>query len=325
MKTWYLFFLMLSLLFFLMFAGCASIQKHQVRSADSVSISYDVHGSGKPALVFVHGWCCDKRYWSFQVPYFVRKYQVVTIDLAGHGASSLGRTDWTIEAFGQDVVAVVEKLDLDQVILIGHSMAGYVIIEAARQMPDRVIALVGVDTLHDVETEFTQEQIDTFISAFKEDFVKNTVAFVRGMFTSNSDPDMVKNIALDVASAPPQVGIGALEGYFNYDVIDALEDVNVPIYCINTDLLPTNVEANRLHVNSFEVKLMPGLSHFIMIEDPNTFNKLLDETITELMHKENIPSEEKTDAIEQPAEKRGLTKGGPGDVKSENNQETISE
>jgi pimeloyl-ACP methyl ester carboxylesterase len=314
MKTCNLFFLMSALLFFLTFAGCASIQKHQVHSADNVPISYDVWGAGKPALVFVHGWCCDKRYWSFQVPYFAREYQVVTIDLAGHGASGLGRTDWTIEAFGRDVVAVVEKLDLNQVILIGHSMGGYVIIEAARQMPERVIGLVGVDTLHDFETEFTQEQIEKFVSAFKEDFVRNTVAFVRGMFKPGSDPDMVRDIALDVSSTPPQVGIGALQGYFNYDVIDALKDVHVPVYCINTDLLPTNVEANRRHVVSFEVKLMPGMSHFIMIEDPKTFNRLLDETIDELIRKENILSEKKTDVVEQ-----------PGDLKSGNNQEMISE
>ena len=277
--------------FFLAFAGCASVQKHQVRSADNVRIRYDVEGNGKPALVFVHGWCCDKRYWTFQVPYFARQYRVVTIDLAGHGASGLGRTDWTMEAFGGDVAAVIEKLDLDRVILIGHSMGGFAIIEAARKMPDRVIGLVGVDTLHDVETEYPREQIDEFILAFKDNFVKNTGEFVRDMFTADSDPNIVDRIAEDMASAPPWVGIGALLGYFDYNVQEALEDVRVPVYCINTDLLPTNVEANRRHALSFEVKLMPGMSHFIMIEDPDTFNRLLDETISELIRKEDMSGE----------------------------------
>ena len=274
--------------FFLAFAGCASVQKHQVRSADNVRIRYDVEGNGRPALVFVHGWCCDKRYWTFQVPYFARQYRVVTIDLAGHGASGLGRTDWTMEAFGGDVAAVIEKLDLDRVILIGHSMGGFAIIEAARKMPDRVIGLVGVDTLHDVETEYPREQIDEFILAFRDNFVKNTDEFVRDMFPPDSDPNIVDRIAEDMSSAPPWVGISALQGYFNYDVQKALEDVRVPIYCINSDLLPTNLEANRRHALSFEVKLMPGMSHFIMIEDPETFNRLLDETISELIREEEM-------------------------------------
>ncbi|MDH5743438.1 MAG: alpha/beta hydrolase, partial [Candidatus Aminicenantes bacterium] len=59
---------------------------------------------------------------------------------------------WTMEAYGEDVVAVVNKLKLQEVILVGHSMGGYVILEAARRLPERIIGLVGVDTLND----FTQ-------------------------------------------------------------------------------------------------------------------------------------------------------------------------
>ena len=280
------------LLALLTLAGCASVRKNRVISSDGTVISYNVHGEGKPALVFVHGWCCDKRYWGFQVPYFARQYQVVTIDLAGHGLSGLGRERWTMETFGSDVVAVVEKLDLDQVILIGHSMGGPVIIEAARNIPGRVIGLVGVDTLHDIETEYPQEQIEEFIFGFMENFTKNTEEFVHDMFTTDSDPNIVERIVADMSSAPPWVGIGALQGYFRYDVREALKEVLVPIYCINSDLLETNVEANRRHAVSFEVKLMPGMGHFIMIEDPETFNRLLGEIINKLRsekkHPENI-------------------------------------
>ena len=54
-------------------------------SKDGVSISYQVTGKGLPALVFVHGWCCDKSYWDPQVRYFAADHQVITVDLAGHG------------------------------------------------------------------------------------------------------------------------------------------------------------------------------------------------------------------------------------------------
>ena len=286
MKTWSLSLLVTVISFLLFFTGCASVHKHQVLSEDKVTISYAVHGKGEPALVFVHGWCCDRRYWSYQEPYFARKYRVVTIDLAGHGLSGLGRRNWTIEAFGGDVVAVIEKLNIERAILIGHSMGGPVIIEAARRMPDRVVGLVGVDTLHNVETRYPEEQIEDFIAGFQEDFKENTQEFVRDMFPSGSDPNIVEKIVEDMSSAPPWVGIGALRGYFHYDVTEALKQVKFPIYCINTDLLETNVEANRRHAVSFDVKLMPGRGHFIMIEDPDTFNRLLDEVIGELSFKE---------------------------------------
>lgn len=281
MKTYSLSLLISLLLSWLMLTGCASVQKHRVLSADGVAISCTVQGKGKPALVFIHGWCCDKRYWSYQVPYFARQYKVVAIDLAGHGASGLGRRRWTMEAFGADVAAVIEMLGINQVILIGHSMGGYVIIEAAKRMPDRVIGLIGIDTFHNFETEYPRGQIEEFVNGFMENFKENTDQFVRDMFPPGSDPNIVERVAEDMSSALPWIGISSLQEYFNYDVKEALKEVRVPIYCINSDLLVTNVEVGRRHASSFEVKLMPGIGHFVMIEDPEKFNKLLSEIISE--------------------------------------------
>ena len=51
---------------------------------------------------------------------------MVAVDLGGHGESGMGREHWTMEAFGDDVAAVVRGLGLERVILVGHSMGGYV-------------------------------------------------------------------------------------------------------------------------------------------------------------------------------------------------------
>jgi pimeloyl-ACP methyl ester carboxylesterase len=156
-------------------------------SADGVSIAYEVRGEGEPALVLIHGWCCDRSYWNEQLPHFAQKYKVVAIDLAGHGESGLERKAWTMGAFGEDVVSVINKLNLDQIVLVGHSMGGFVILEAARRMPQLVIGLVGVDTLGDFEFKFTQEQIDEFFTPFRSNFVEATRNLGRTMFTPNSD------------------------------------------------------------------------------------------------------------------------------------------
>jgi len=95
-----------------------------VISSDGVPIHYQVQGSGTPTLFFVHCWSGDQTYWKAQVSHFSPHYRVVTLDLAGHGKSDLNRKDWTISAFAQDVVAVVDDLNLDEIVLIGHSMGG---------------------------------------------------------------------------------------------------------------------------------------------------------------------------------------------------------
>lgn len=276
--------IVLSLMLFILF-NCAPKLERETLSADNIVISYNVEGNGKPALIFVHGWCCDKSYWKHQVPYFAEKYKVITIDLAGHGKSGFGRKTWSMEAFGTDVAAVLEQLDINQAILIGHSMGGSVIVEAARQSSKRIIGLVVVDTFRNIEKTYSQEQIEELISPFRTDFVKTTRNFVRGMFTPDADSVIVEQIANDMSSAPPEIGIGALQEFAGYDSIKALKDVQIPIVCINSDKWPNNVEAGQRHVRSFELKLMPGIGHFVMIEEPDKFNKLLNETVNELANK----------------------------------------
>jgi len=251
-------------------------------SPDSISLTYTVQGKGEPALVFVHGWSCDKSYWKNQVPYFEKNYTVVTLDLAGHGDSGLGRKNWTIESFGADVAAVVKALDLKRVILIGHSMGGPVIIEAARLMPDRVIGLVGVDTFQDFAQRFPEDQRKAFLDPLTANFQGTTDRFVRSMFPDNADSALVAGIAADMASEPAEVGIGAMKSIINYDPVPALKELKIPIRCINADKWPTNVEGNKKLAYSFEVKFMPGRGHFVHLEDPATFNGLLAETIQEL-------------------------------------------
>lgn len=64
----------------------------KVKSADGVEIAYQAEGTGKYSLVFIHGWCCDKSYWKDQLNLAEKGYQVITIDLAGHGESGKNRT-----------------------------------------------------------------------------------------------------------------------------------------------------------------------------------------------------------------------------------------
>jgi pimeloyl-ACP methyl ester carboxylesterase len=283
---------LLSMSIILLIIGCAKQEEEpaiivdSAISADGNEIHYQVQGQGKPALIFIHGWCCDRSYWDAQLPYFAQKYIVVAIDLAGHGESGLDRKEWTMGAFGEDVVAVVNKLNLEQVVLIGHSMGGPVILEAARRMPQRFIGLVGVDTLEDFEFKLTQEQIDDWFTPLRSNFAEATRDFVRTMFTPNSDPALVEKIVADMSSAPQEVGLGALEGYVDFqnnEMIQVLQEVQAPIVCINSDKYPTNAEANQQYAPSFKAVIMSGVGHFNMIEDSETFNRLLEETIQEFV------------------------------------------
>jgi pimeloyl-ACP methyl ester carboxylesterase len=262
------------------------ITNDYVASQDGVFIHYQVQGKGTPAIVFIHGWSCDLKYWEKQWTPFAEKYTVVSIDLAGHGRSGLNRESWTIPAFGEDVVAVVKKLGLSEIILVGHSMGGSVVLEAAKHIPDQVIGLVGVDTHQDLEQKVTKDEFDQFFAPIRADFKKATKDFVRSMFAPDSDPALVEKIVTDMSSAPPEVGKATFEAnfdYWMYNIVQAFRDTKAPITCINSDKYPSNPEGNKRINPSYKLKIMSGVGHFVMLEDPLTFNRLLEETVQEFL------------------------------------------
>ncbi|MEJ2537697.1 MAG: alpha/beta hydrolase [Calditrichia bacterium] len=270
--------------FLIILIECSNGEETSVLSADSVRIEYITEGQGDPALVFVHGWCTSKKYWRYQLQHFAGKYKVVALDLAGHGKSGTNREDWSIPAFGQDVAAVVKSLQLNRVILIGHSMGGSVIIEAARLLQDKVIGLVGVDTYQNFDENITPDQIAQFLAPMRQNFPEAASTFVRSMFTDSSDTNLIRYIVNDISKAPPEIAIATLEAAFRYDPRLALKEMRLPIYSINSDKYPVNIEAGKKHAAAFNVKTMHGVGHFIQLEDAKTFNQLLEECIEELSH-----------------------------------------
>jgi pimeloyl-ACP methyl ester carboxylesterase len=251
-------------------------------SRDGIPLAFEVHGAGTPTLVFVHGWSCDRRYWRGQVRALAARYQTVAVDLAGHGESGAGRRAWTMAAFGEDVVAVAEQLDLAELVLIGHSMGGDVIVEAAQRLGDRVVGLVWVDTYSTLGAPPTDDEIEAFVAPFREDFVTATRALVRRLFTPDANAELVEWVASDMSAAPPEIAIDALQHAVGNEpgVLAGLLALSAPVVAINPDSRPTNTQALRRH--GVKAVLLSGVGHFLMLEAPDRFNRLLGEVIEEL-------------------------------------------
>ena len=260
--------------------------KNQVfwaKSGDGVRIAYEVHGKGALALVFVHGWSCNRSFWAGQIEPFSRQFKVVAIDLAGHGDSGRNREKWTIQSYGDDVAAVVKKLDLRRVILVGHSMGGDVIPEAALRLPGRVVGLIWLDTYRKLGAGRTPEEVEAFAAKFRPNFSEATRDFVRSMFVSTSDPALVERVAVAMSSAPPSVALPSLESAFSYsrEMPKTLQQLHLPVIAINPENGPTDVAS--LEHYGVHVIFMPGVGHFLMMEDPKRFNGLLGTAIDRLI------------------------------------------
>ena len=150
-------------------------------------------------------------------------------------------------------------------------------------MPERVVAIVPVDTLHNVEYKLPQEQLDAAIKQLRADYQGAMTGFLNQMLFSPSTPAAVKTrITSEVTSRPPEVAIAILEGILAYDSVPALKEVKVPIHAINADMNPTNLEINRKYAPQFEVVIIKGSGHYPMLEDPTHFNELLTDYLQQL-------------------------------------------
>jgi pimeloyl-ACP methyl ester carboxylesterase len=70
--------------------------------------------------------------------------------------------------------------------------------------------------------------------------------------------------------------------YVAGELPETFDTIKVPVRCINSDMWPTDVEGNRRHLKSFEVYEMKGVGHFLMMEKPGEFNRLLEKAIVSL-------------------------------------------
>jgi len=254
------------------------------RSADGVPVRFEVSGKGEPTIVLVHGWALDRHVWDGQAPSLKARHRVVTLDLAGHGESGGQRSAWTMAAFGEDVKAAVEAVGATQVVLVGHSMGGPVVLEAARRMPERVKGIVLVDTLLDVEERTPADEIEAFASQLQAEYRKTVTQMANEYLFAPATPAAVRERVLGHATAmPAAVSIALLRQTWGYDPLPALREITAPIRAVNADKFPTNVEANRRHMPGYEAIIVGGSGHYPMLEAPTRFDPALDRALAQVI------------------------------------------
>lgn len=121
---------------------------HRTTVVASAGVDVNVLSWGDPAapgVVLIHGGAAHAHWWSFIAPQLSVDHHVAAIDLTGHGDSGR-REHYELEAWAEEVVAVAEALGMDQPILVGHSMGGFVAIVAASLHGDRFPGTIIVDS-----------------------------------------------------------------------------------------------------------------------------------------------------------------------------------
>jgi pimeloyl-ACP methyl ester carboxylesterase len=254
-----------------------------------VEINYFQQGQGDTAVLFLHGWCIDGTYWKNQLEYFSKNYSAYAIDLAGFGKSKAKRTIWTIEEYANDITAFIDTMNLKNVVIIGHSMAGEIMLQLALTDNPKITGIVGVDNFKIIDVEFTPEQMKQmtdFFPMLEKDF-KNSAPIYADMtlFHPTTSKEVKNRVKTDFANSDSVVGYRTFMNQMQYAYNDAqrLEKINYKLYLINSDSFPTNETGLKVHCkNSFQVETISGTGHYPMIEKPTEFNSILEKVLNEM-------------------------------------------
>ncbi len=249
---------------------------------DGAKINWAATGKGAQTVIFVHGWTCDSSSWVRQVPVVARKYQAVTLDLPGHGKSgSPVDGKFSMDLFAKAVEVVRREVKADKIVLVGHSMGTPVIRQYARLFPQHVEALVLVDgTVIDAKTAAGFAGIG---DRFKgPDAAKTRVEFIHSMLTPAASPELQARIEKMMTAAPNSTAAGAMAAMAD-PAIWKEDPVNVPVLGLYAEKSRAgNRELITKIYPTIEYNEIPGTDHFLMLEKPEEFNRILLEFLNKL-------------------------------------------
>lgn len=116
-------------------------------TSDGTRIHYETRGTGRPALLFVHGWCSNLGHWRAQTRHFAKRHRVLALDRRGHGRSDVPAQGYTAKQHAADLDELARRERLRSAIVVGHAGGGPTVLELARSYPERVQAVVLIDTM----------------------------------------------------------------------------------------------------------------------------------------------------------------------------------
>ena len=180
----------------------------------NTQISYSDSGKGT-AIVLLHGFLENKEMWQNFIPEFSIKNRIITIDLLGHGETECLGYVQTMEENAAAVNEVISHLRIRKVILVGHSMGGYVALAFAELYPEKTKGIVLLNSTSRADNEERKKNRDRAIVAVKQNYSNFIRMAIVNLFSEENREkllDEIENVKTDALKTPLQGIVASLEG-----------------------------------------------------------------------------------------------------------------
>jgi pimeloyl-ACP methyl ester carboxylesterase len=254
-------------------------------------IAFDDVGSGLP-VVFIHAFPLNRTMWDPQVGALVAECRCIAIDMRGMGESS-ARSPFSMDRYADDIAGVLDTLQLDQAVIVGLSMGGYVAFALWRRHRARVRAFVLADTRATADTPDgvgrRRALIDLATTQGSTAIANAQIAGLVGKTTRDKRPDIYDAIHRMIAQSPAEGIVGALEAMIaRPDSTPTCATIDVPTLVIagDEDVLTPPADARALHeaIPGSRLEILRQAGHLSSIERPAAFNAVTAEFLGSLLY-----------------------------------------
>jgi len=267
--------------------GTADTRRYTI---NGVNLAVEVQGTG-PAILFVHGYPHDHRIWAHPVA-TLDGYRRIAPDLRGMGQSDAPDLGYSMETYAGDLAALLDTLGVDEAVLCGLSMGGYVALEFVRRWRRRVRGLVLMDTRAEADSAEAKRARDVAAGTARED---GAAAIADAMLprmlsgTTHADsPGIVEEVREMMAASPVAGIVGALGAMRDRqdatDLLPGLAGLPTLVVVGADDLLTPPAEAQAIvaAVPGARLAVIPGAGHLPPVERPAETTAVLRDFLLEL-------------------------------------------
>jgi pimeloyl-ACP methyl ester carboxylesterase len=261
-------------------------------SVNGITLAYDDIGSGENTLVLVHGHPFNRSMWRPQLEAFGQGdltprreksgWRVIVPDLRGYGESSVvpGRT--TLDVFARDIAALLDSLDITNILIGGLSMGGQIVMEFCWLYPQRVRGILLAATFPKAETEEGKSNraamADRLLREGMDRYAEEVLPKMLAPGSIATLPSVVEHVRGMMRGTNPVGAAAALRGRAERpDYEDTLAHLNVPALIVigDEDAFTTRADAERMQalLQGSELVWMKGVGHMPNLEREGAFNR----------------------------------------------------
>jgi sigma-B regulation protein RsbQ len=246
-------------------------------------------GEGSQVIMFAHGFGCAQSSWKFITDAFLADYKVILFDYVGSGESDLSqynkRKYATLEGYACDVIDIIEALELNNIIFVGHSVSSMIGMIAALQVPEAFKKLIFIGPSprylndRDYIGGFNAEDIETIFEHIADDYVGWSKQLAPVVMDSPLKPELSDFLQECFEATDPSIALAFAMATFKADYRDKLKNLEVPSLTLQSshDIMAPLSAGEFIHKNTPEnfLVVMKATGHFPHISEP-------EETIREI-------------------------------------------